>query len=852
VTDISTEPSFLEARGLKPAQKSEHKGPKWAAALVRKGCHVHPLKLGSKAPATEAGLKDAKQDASDIRGNYGVVAGRSGLVIVDLDDYVPGNAVEQFIADFELTPTFSVRTGSGGRSWWYRAPEGSDFTNKQNVAGYRGVDIKAGEGYALGPGCALHKDEIKKGSVGDGTYSWIAGEQDFAQLPPKLAAKLTELSAPRVIKVDVPDKVDASPAWVEATLNGIAGDLRAAQSWPEGHTEPGPNGDERGWDKLCADAALSLAGMAFDGMITMDQAREVYRDNAPIDDGFDPMSKWAHNAGKAKQNPGMRKRPKEQIDLLAGVEDRSRGKASAGDDASPDGDPSKPEYELTNGPEDSAWLLQELGTNGLAGFFLRDGRLVYTARVDSEGYIPPMDKRDLNGPATIQAANWEKVAAKVDHHYHVYKTKSDDKGNSWEVPSYFPDVAAKRAYANIDTSLGLRQLHGVTHTPIIRSDGSVLGEAGYDDRTGLLYLPDVDVELPDDDHILPAVPAARDRIRAMVSEFSWTGPNDEANYLGLLLTPLLRELCPPPYKLAAIGARERGSGKSLLARIMRDVHGGVFRADLPPTEEEMGKSIAGILTQTTAPVVQFDNVDKTLRSAILTALLTSASYSGRLLGSTNSVSMSNDRLWVVTGNNISLGGDLTRRTMAVTIDPGVPNPEERTGFKLNIPEYVASNRGQILADLLVLIRGWVLAGSPTEAASSSDDYAHWTTTVRGILEHAGIEGRFDGTRLESSNEDDVEWAGFLGMAHEVMGEARWTMGDLLAKGDATPEAYQQILAALPERVHDKAMRTNLRATAKSLGRLASARDGRHVLGYVMKSAGEIRKQKTWQVERYAQ
>lgn len=849
------EKGFLEARGLKAPERTPHSGPSNARRLVEKGCHVHPLKLGSKAPASENGLKDAKLDASEITSNYGVAAGRSNLVIVDLDDYVPGNGVEEFVRDFELTPTFAVRTGSGGRSWWYRAPEGSKFTNKQNVAGYRGVDIKAGEGYALGPGCVLHSSEIKKDSIGDGVYSWIPGEKEFTELPPKLAAKLEEMSRPVVQKVDVPDQVDFDERWVEATLTGIAADLQAAHNWDEGYTEPGPTGEQRGWDKLCADKALTLAGMAFDGMISMEQAQQIYRDNAPRDSGFRPEDKWAHNAAVAKANPGMRKRPKPRDDfdfMMDGVEDRSSA-PKGGSGTGPSEKRGKSEVQIKLGPADSAWLLNELGTNGLSGFFLRTGSLVYTARVDSEGYIPPMDKRDLNGPATIVAANWEKVAAKVDHHYDVYVMRIDEEtGQKKRIPEYFPDKAARRALANMDTAIGLRQLHGVTHTPIMRADGSIISEAGYDDATGLLYLPDVEVEIPSDESILARVPEATARIRGMVSEFAWAGEHDEANYLGMLLTPLLREMCPPPYKLAAIGAHQPGSGKSLLARIMRDVHGGVFRADVPTSEEEMGKSIAGILSQTTAPVVQFDNVTTTLRSAILTALLTTSTYSSRLLGSSNSVTMANDRIWCITGNNLTLGGDLTRRTLPITIDPGVPNPEERTGFKLDIPDYVATNRGQILADLLTMVRGWILAGSPAEPPSSSDDYAHWTTTVRGILEYCEVPGRFDHVRVESSNEDDVEWAAFLAMAYEVLGDRHFSITELLAKGDDSAERYQQIIGALPEKIHDKAMRTNLRASGKSLGRMATTMQGRHVRGYVMKHVKDGRLGKVWQVDRYGQ
>ena len=862
MTQAVPEKSFMEERGLTVPQ-STHLGPSRAARLVDSyGCHVHPLKLGMKAPATSSGLKDAKPDASDITGNYGVHTGRSGLVIVDLDDYVSGNGVADFIREFELTPTFSVITGSGGRSWWYQAPEGSKYRSAQNFAGYTGVDIKAGESYALGPGCQLHPSQIKEGATGNGSYEWDSGVgvKEFSELPPKLAAKLEEAARPKVVAVsDTPHEAydamdDATKArvdkYVATALSGIYAWMDRAKTWAKNEY---PEGD--GWNPGTLSRTKEVAELvkADWNSYDVDQAQNDLLEHLPRDSGF-PLGTGMSMFLRAmsKEDVAPRRYPlDDDVDLMAGLPYRP-GKALGGDPDAPVGSPpqAKREYKLENGPGDADWLLSELGTNGLSGFFLRGGQLVYTSTVDSEGYIPPRDKRDQNGPATIQTANWEKVAGKVDKHYQVYTMKEGEDGKKWPARDYMPMRAVKSALANIDVAAGLRQLHGVTHTPIVRADGSILSTPGYDDATGLLYLPDVEVEVPSDDAILAAVPAAIGRIRSMISEFSWTGPDDEANYLGLMLTPLLRELCPPPYKMGAIGAHQPGSGKSLLGRVLRDIHGGVLRADMPMTEDELSKSVVGILSQTTAPVVQFDNVTRTLRSPMLTALLTTATYSGRLLGSSSSVSMTNDRLWIITGNNLSLGGDLTRRTLWCTIDPGVPNPEERTGFRLDLPLYVAANRGQILADLLVLIRGWILAGSPAEPPSSSDDYAQWTTTVRGILAHAGVPGLFDGTKVESTNEDDAEWALFLATAYDLTEGREWTAGDLLSKGDESAAVYQKLLASLPEKLHDKAVRSNLRATGKSLGRLATAQEGRHVSGLVLKQVGMRKGVKVWRVRKY--
>jgi P4 family phage/plasmid primase-like protien len=327
VTDqIAPEKSFMEARGL-AAPNSDHPGPRYAQRMVELGCHVHPLRLGFKAPASEHGVLDASPDASAITGNYGVAMGASNLVVVDLDDYVPGNRIDEFIRDFELTPTFSIKTGSGGRSWWYQAPDSSTYRNAinfrdpgQEFGEYPGVDIKAANGYALGPGCRLHSSVMKDGGVGDGTYTFDKdGLTVFSPIPPKLARILAEAAKPIERQVEVKSLDQVSPEWIRAAVTGIAHDLREARDWPEHHTDE----QGRGWDKLCADKAFSLAGMALDGMITLEEARKVYLDNAPRDNVFRPAEKWDPQLRAAEAKPEMRKRPLAEPDLFS-VEDRSQ------------------------------------------------------------------------------------------------------------------------------------------------------------------------------------------------------------------------------------------------------------------------------------------------------------------------------------------------------------------------------------------------------------------------------------------------------------------------------------------------------------------------------------------------
>jgi len=157
------------------------------------------------------------------------------------------------------------------------------------------------------------------------------------------------------------------------------------------------------------------------------------------------------------------------------------------------------------------------------------------------------------------------------------------------------------------------------------------------------------------------IASARGLIAELLQDFPFVTMHDRAAYIGLLLTPLIRAIAPPEYKMFAISAHQAGSGKTLLADLARIIHGGVFRAELPAEEAEIRKQITTILDITTGPIVNFDNVTGVVRSSTLAGLLTSDVWDDRVLGTNTLARCVNDRVWVLTGNNMSLGGDLILR-----------------------------------------------------------------------------------------------------------------------------------------------------------------------------------------------
>jgi hypothetical protein len=385
------------------------------------------------------------------------------------------------------------------------------------------------------------------------------------------------------------------------------------------------------------------------------------------------------------------------------------------------------------------WLRLELGRGELSGIFRRDDLLVHTPRIGEEGYLPPEDLGLIDaGPAQVRPITTIGVKALTETRYHCWKTITVREGKETtkiEVAALFPQSSAQSACEAArlgEYAPNLKTLHGVTHTPTMRPDGSILNVPGYDPATGLLYLPDPDLTIPDiSDHPTAAqVAAAAELILEPIAEFPFVSEGDRATWIGLAFTPALRPLLPGPYQMGVITATNSASGKTKLTKMLTILHGGVQRGEMPRDSDELRKSITASLMDTTAPIITFDNLTGVVRSPVLESLLTSWKWTDRWLGQNKSVTSTNDRLWLATGNNAQFGGDLGRRIATAALDPPEADHHLREFRIKDLDKWMFAHRGELLAAILTIARGWVDAGRPSKDVRS-DDYAGWVKGIRG-------------------------------------------------------------------------------------------------------------------------
>ena len=116
--------------------------------------YVHPCFPRSKEPKLNEWQNVCQPMASDSAfewtqgdNNIGIVAGKSGLVVVDID---PRNGGDESALTMDLPDTVQTNTPTGGRHLFYLQPHGEFIGNPKS--GYDGIDIKGVAGYVIAPG----------------------------------------------------------------------------------------------------------------------------------------------------------------------------------------------------------------------------------------------------------------------------------------------------------------------------------------------------------------------------------------------------------------------------------------------------------------------------------------------------------------------------------------------------------------------------------------------------------------------------------------------------------------------------------------------------------------------------
>ena len=485
-------------------------------------------------------------------------------------------------------------------------------------------------------------------------------------------------------------------------------------------------------------------------------------------------------------------------------------------------------------PEVTAEAIEALaGHNDPPEIFVRAGRLV-RVREDENGSpeIQPMDDPHIKG-RLARVANY---------------IRTTEKGETKVIP---PDWLVK--------DVGqlpywpFPSLEAVVEAPIMRPDGTIFDTRGYDPKTRLYYRPGEGLDVG----AIPATPTAADTKAAIglldeaVGEFPYEDEASAANTLALMLTPLVRQAVNGPVPLALIDKPQAGTGGSLLAETIAIVSSGRTAEMLgaPRDEEEWRKQITAKLAAGTT-MITVDNVEGALYAPSLARALTARTWTDRVLGRSETVTVSQRATWIATGNNIQLRGDLPRRCYWIRLDAQESRPWQRENFKHpDLLSWVTKNRGHLVHALLTLARAWFAADKPKAPdLPRLGSFEVWAETVGGMVAFAGIPG-FLGNLAALYDQADAggaEWETFLQAWWEELDASKpITVAEITKVITSNDDLRASLPGDLAE-AFDKSGGSFSRRLGSALAKRAGTRygeDGMHIV-----RAGEFRRAVRWKLE----
>jgi hypothetical protein len=330
-------------------------------------------------------------------------------------------------------------------------------------------------------------------------------------------------------------------------------------------------------------------------------------------------------------------------------------------------------------------------------------------------------------------------------------------------------------------------LIGVARSPILRRDGTICTKPGYDAESQLYYWPDLGLVVPPipNNPSVDEVKVAKGALIDLIVEFPFADAAGIPNAIAILLTILMRSVISGHVPLAIVDAPLQGTGKTLMVTVLGIVAIGLVCGESIPDKQnadEWRKKITSVLLKG-MPLVLLDNVpdNSTIDAPPLAAMLTTHIWSDRILGKTESVQLPARSVWVATGNNLRVAGDMPRRCYTIRMDANTEKPWTRTKFKHpDIEEYAVTNRGRLLAAAFTLIRAWYAAGKPKANVPAFGSFQEWADTIGSVLAHAGIKGflaNLDDVRA-IQDEDTLQWQAFFAAWWNLFAERTKTADDI--------------------------------------------------------------------------
>jgi hypothetical protein len=665
-------------------------------------------------PKGDGAVHPATTNLTDIRkwwkkwptANIGVWLEDSNLIVLDIDknDKKDGFKGLEEIMSYEgqdaMPDTLTCNTPSGGKHLYFRFVEG--VPNKANSLG-PGIDTWHGGHYVIVP----PSNHVK------GTYAWAGGT----------------------------DTVVTYPDWLKPK------DKRAvAGPGPDGAAKKGRPAKERLDPNDKEDVARLIHALkhvdATNRDLWVSVGFAIARAFDWTDAGFSIYNNWsatAHNYDEKKTAEQYFKQSKTipnspittaSIFEWAKLHPDYKGLVFQDDR----------EFEIRERPANTLTTLVEMG-DVIEHFpiYQRGPKLVEIIPVNSSKAAATDGVWRPKGSFILREVQANQLATRILP-MKVRWMKMSEKG--WRAGAVNMQLAS--AFIGIGNWPKAHKLRAFTQHPTLRDDGTLITKRGFDEQSGLFLTDEIkgikvkDKATKDDAKKAAAV------LMHPFNEFKWIdGPVSTAAMMAALFTVGIRHLFDEGVPLFAVDAPRQGSGKSKLVKAISNLWFGRPSAVTPYASdpEEMKKHLASMLLNGDR-VVLFDNVHPMVKvnDPTLNALLTSGRATFRELGTQRMLDLDCATTFFMTGNNLKIVGDMIRRTIKMTIDPGGLHPMDRT-FKIDPLEgYILKHRPALLSAALTILVAFFNAGCPKpRGVAPIASFERWSELIRNLVLWLGLD-----------------------------------------------------------------------------------------------------------------
>lgn len=294
-----------------------------------------------------------------------------------------------------------------------------------------------------------------------------------------------------------------------------------------------------------------------------------------------------------------------------------------------------------------------------------------------------------------------------------------------------PPITVIKQILALGDARGLKQLKAVITAPVITPQDHVITRAGYDKETQLYLATNEQPPIIPDKVTGQDVQAAYEKLMQPFSDFPFVNPIDRAVCLSAILTSIIRPVVETAPAFA-IDAPKQGTGKTYLAQCIGYLGTGVVPSPMPPidskNDEEIRKRLFSELIRGSRNIL-WDNVMGIFNSASMASFLTASTFTDRTLGKSETIELPNRAMFLVTGNNLQVAGELPRRVLTCRLDRQIENPIEYV-FKFNALDHLKRHRAEMVKAGLTIIRGYLQNNPDGFISDKTASFEDWDTLAR--------------------------------------------------------------------------------------------------------------------------